>query len=106
MQTGRLDKRIVIQSVVVTPDATGEPISVYSTLATVWAFRVSQSPKEIYNAGMQRVAEEIAMWQIRYRTDVNVLMRVLHAGKVYDIKGITEIGRKEGLTLITEAIVV
>jgi SPP1 family predicted phage head-tail adaptor len=104
MQTGRLDKRIVIQSVVITPDATGEPISVYSTLATVWAFQQSQSAKEIYNAGMQRVAEEISIWNIRYRSDITVLMRVVHNSKVYDIKGISEIGRKDGLMLITEAI--
>jgi head-tail adaptor len=41
-------------------------------------------------------------WTVRYRSDVDTTMRIMHDSTYYYIVGIVQIGRKEGLLLITE----
>jgi SPP1 family predicted phage head-tail adaptor len=52
---------------------------------------------------MQTVAEVDTRFKIHYRTDVSPLDRVVCAGTTYDVKGVLEIGRREGWEIYATA---
>ena len=100
LDIGKLDRRVTIEQRTDTRDDFGEPIPAWSTLATVWAGKVSEEGSERFE-GEQRHATRRVVWRIRHRTDVTEAMRILFDGDHYDITAITEIGRKEGLQIET-----
>ena len=48
------------------------------------------------------MATVVTEWTIRHRTDVTAAMRVKYGNDFYYITGIRELGRREGLVLLTE----
>lgn len=87
MQAGRLRQQITIQQRAIVPDATGQPVEQWSTLATVPANVRMLSGSERYTpAAGQQVARNAYRVQIRYRSDVTPLNRILHGAKVLDIE--------------------
>ena len=102
MNAGTLDRRITIQQRTDARDAAGEPIPTWSTLAEVWAKLESLQPYELAATQLTQ-AEKPVRFYIRHRTDVDETMRVSWDGEEWDIEGISEIGRREGLALICKA---
>ena len=97
---GRMNERIVIQSVTESRSASGQVNKSWLTFATVWAAveykRVGTDEKEI-------VARETAIgnveFTVRYRTDLNEKMRISFNSKVYDIERILPEQEKQFMIL-------
>lgn len=102
MNIGKLDRRIALQVVTTTRDAWNHPTESWATVATVWATKTPRQATEPTEAS-QVVALEVVHWYIRYRDDVAAgTHRVKWGAVVYDITGVQELGRRDGLRLITE----
>ncbi len=104
MNAGKLDRRITIQSRVETQDNSGYPSQTTSVLATVWARVETLRGREPFQ-GEQFNAQQITVFTIRYRSDVEPTMQIAFEGEAYDIQSVSEIGRREGLSISTLALV-
>jgi SPP1 family predicted phage head-tail adaptor len=102
MRAGRLDRRIIIQQNTPTRSATGAEDWAWTELDTVWASAKPAGGREFIGAD-QVIAEQRMIFRIRYRSDVTAKMRVSWDGKLFDIRATAEIGRQEGLELLTVA---
>ena len=101
MNIGRLDRYITLQSVSTSVDAYGQPVESFSTLASVWAKIEYKSEVEKFENEKLRSVSSID-FTIRYRTDITEQMRISYDSNTYQITGIAEIGRGEGLKLKTK----
>ena len=102
MRAGRLDRRIEIQVNSPTLNGVGEEIENWNTLYNLWAEVIPVRGTERY-ASDQDAAVIEEKFKIRYVTGVTPLNRILYNGKTYDIKGVLELGRREGLELHAKA---
>lgn len=104
MRSGYLDRRATLQHQVLTPNATtGEKEVSYADYATVWAGKRDIRGREFF-AAQQVNSDTTTLWQIRHRTDVKATDRIVVEGLSYDINGIAEIGRRDGLELQATAV--
>lgn len=87
MQAGRLNRRCVLQTPSTATDEIGQPIPGWTDVATVWADIRMKSGLEAIKAGAV-VSTVQASIRIRYRSDVNAGMRVVHNLVAYDIKAV------------------
>ena len=101
MNIGRLDRYIVIQSVSTAVDSFGQAIETFGTLASVWAKIEYKSEVEKFENEQLKAVSSID-FTIRYRTDITEMMRISYDSNIYQIIGISEIGRGEGLKLKTK----
>lgn len=102
MNIGRMDRRITLQSLSVTRDEWNHPAETWTNLATIWATKTSRRSTDPTEA-KQVVALNVVDWYVRHRTDVKADMRLTDAdGLIYYITGVEEVGRKQGLKIITE----
>ena len=111
IDTGKLDKRVRLERATVTEDARGAEVKTWAPLKTVWAQRMQQRPFEAWRAGGTAAELETA-WRIRWGSEWGDLspqdrlrFPATDAGAVYEIIGVTEIGRREGLEIVTKALV-
>ncbi len=103
MQAGGLDRRVeVLVREELRDPLSGEPREVWARLAEVWA-EVLPGPGSERYGDQQRVATNATRFRIRYRDDVTPLNRLRYRGREYDIHGVQEIGRREGLEVLAEA---
>lgn len=106
MRAGRLDRRVTIEQLTETQNGVGETIKTWSTLATLWAERVPQGVVQKYNT-QQQYAEVTAVFRIRWFPHASAispeLHRVVYRDRVYDVHGTEEIGRRDGLMILTAA---
>lgn len=104
MRAGALDRQIELRHVTLTRDATtGEESKSWpAAYATVWASKRDVRGREFF-AAQQMNAELTTVWQIRYRADVKRTDQIVADGAVYNIVGISEIGRRVGLEIQTTA---
>lgn len=112
MRAGRLDRRITIQRKVITLSDSGEPIKHWGTLAERSASMTPVRGDERFN-DPQFIAEEQIEFRVRYSSvlsDLNPLDRVIYPSlvsgaalvrRIHDILAVHEIGRREGLQIIT-----
>lgn len=101
MIPGRMDKKIIIQEFSEDSpsyDSYGAPSGLWETYATVWAEKVDQKGREFFSSGV--VAEGTSIFRIRYDSGVTTKMRISYDSEYWDIKSITEIGRRNGIELI------
>lgn len=101
---GKLDRRIRIEEKVKTENTYGEELFTWQTLAECWAGKVERLGKEAFEAD-RLTASSSTTWQVRYRTDVKTEMRIVEisTGREYEILSTAEIGRKQGLYILTES---
>ena len=92
MRAGRLNKRITIQSPATGQDATGEPTTGWTDVATVWASIVDVSGREYVAAGGTQNAAQTKV-TIRKRSGITPAMRVVHGATVFNIEAALEQGR-------------
>jgi len=96
MQSGKLDRRITLQTLTVGRDSYGGKTETWTDLATVWAQATPWQGREAVAAD-QVIAQAEMRFQIRYRADFDQKARIQYAGAAWDIIRIDEIGRREGL---------
>ncbi len=104
MNIGRMDRRITLKTPTLTKNAIGESLKTYSTLDVVWAsikFPSGMAMNEGEEAGIEKAIKPVE-FSIRFRTDVDETVNVYYQSKTYEVKRVVEIGRRDGLRLITE----
>lgn len=105
MDAGKLDRRISIQRYGISYNADNEPIEGFTDLATVWASVQYASDGEKARAGevAATVSVRFQTWWSTAVSTVNPKDRVAYDGKVFDIVGVKELGRREGLEISAAA---
>lgn len=104
MQAGRLNRRCVLQTPSTATDEIGQPIPGWTDVATVWGDIRMKSGLESIKAGAQ-VSVVAASIRIRYRSDVNAGMRVVHNLVAYEIKAkLPDVSGREFLDLVCEVV--
>lgn len=100
---GQLDRRVRIERKVITRDQQyRSQVVSWVTLATVWAQVLESSTAASSNPGEGEAVNAYARptrIRMRYRGDVDTTMRVNLGGRLYQINGTAELGRRDGLEL-------
>ena len=104
MIISKLDRRIALETNTPSQDTYGDPIESWGALDTVWAEKLTSKAFEKFTGEKLAGFHQIA-WMIRHRTDVDNLARVVYDNINYEVLGVTEVGRKKGLILTTEAVI-
>jgi len=102
LNIGKMDRRIAIERVTRVKVA-GEVVPTWTTLATVWAEVVQQTAGEFFT-GYGEAETGSVIFRVRYRPGITTKDRVTYDGAAYDLKEITEIGRRDALELRGEVI--
>lgn len=98
---GELDRAIVLQVSTSTQDESGDPIVTWADEETIWAQWLPAGTREAYLA-QQRLAAHIDGVLRVYDLDTRPTpdrYRVVFDGRAFDIQGVTEMGRGDGLEL-------
>lgn len=101
MNIGELDRQIEIQQITTAKDSWNYDVETKTTLATVWAKKVERLAGELIGES-QLVSQNRVDWVIRHRTDITATMTLVYGTDEYEIRGIKELGRKEGLLIHSE----
>ena len=96
MNSGKLDKRILIETPSEGRDDYGQEVRTWSTFASMWAGIKLNIGKESFETS-EKVKERVVDFKIRWRTDLNNEMRILYNSNYYEIEDIVELGREDGL---------
>ena len=86
---GELNQRVTIQRANVVVNSYGEEITTWVTLATTWA-AVRNVPQREPFAADQFVSVVTTAFTLRFRSDVTAKMRVVNAGKIYEIDSVAD----------------
>jgi SPP1 family predicted phage head-tail adaptor len=104
VKAGQLDRRVQLLRRTITRGTGGEALEAYADAGTEWAARLPLTAREIErDAATQGQAE--VKFRIRHRADVKAEWRCVCEGVTYDITGIEELGRREGLHLFARGAV-
>ncbi|WEJ14222.1 phage head closure protein [Sinorhizobium prairiense] len=98
LNIGKLDRRISIERETETVKPSGSVAKAWATVATVWAEIVQQTASE-FLTGFGEAENGTMIFRVRWIPGLTTADRVTYAGKVYDLKEITELGRRDGLEL-------
>lgn len=103
MRAGELDRRVTVEFRTKGTSSSGEPTETWGSAEAIWAGVRPLSGREYYSAlAAQVVAEETLIFRLRWRSDVrpgNARIKY-DAGdgeRIYNIRRVAEIGRREGL---------
>ncbi|RUY31699.1 head-tail adaptor protein [Mesorhizobium sp. M7A.F.Ca.US.001.04.1.1] len=98
MRAGKLDRIIAIERKTETVSPTGAVVTAWLNIATVRAEIVTQSASEFLTRFGEAESGTI-VFRVRYLAGITTADRVTYSGQVYDLKEVTEIGRRRGLEL-------
>jgi len=98
MRAGKLDRNITLERVSSGLDDYGNPVEVWSELATLRA-QVLQASTEEFIRAFGGSSEAVVIFRTRYLDGITLADRVLYEGKPYELKELKEIGRRRGLEL-------
>lgn len=105
LAAGKLDRRVTIQRYGISYNGNNEPIEAWTDLDTVWASVEYASDGEKVRAASVGATISVR-FQVRYSStvrDVNPKDRVSFEGKLFDIAGVKELARREGLEISAAA---
>jgi SPP1 family predicted phage head-tail adaptor len=100
MKAGALSERVAILRKTTAQDAVGQPITTWSTLATIWAEANEMRAREFFEAAGRQV-EVTTRFRMRY-TDLAYEDRLQWDGHQYEPIQIIKIGRKHGLEILAK----
>src|SRR4051812_11426946 len=105
-KTGDRDRKITIEAVTKGKSTGGAPTETWTTLCTPWAKVRSLTGREYYAAiAAQVVAQEMLAFDIRFRSDVRPsTARVQYQGRIYNIRRVEEVGRKDSLVVYADTV--
>jgi SPP1 family predicted phage head-tail adaptor len=109
--SGARDRLVTIQALTEGKGDSNFPVDTWEDLAEVWAHKEDASARERFSfTANQETAPYDTRWTIPFMdamdpelVNVRKARRLIVKGRVHDIVGATEIGRREGLELQTLA---
>ena len=103
MRAGRLDRRVQLSTRSVVRGPTGEAVEQWSPPRERWA-EVTLLGASERRQSEQMLATRTATFRLRWERDlVGAQSRLVYDGYVWDVRGVKELGRREGLELMAEA---
>lgn len=107
---GAMDREVVIQQLAESAGSSGFPVETWTSLGEPeWMEKLSTTGGERFVAA-QSAAQVQTRWRMYWRedmdpdsVDVQKKRRLLYQGRIYDITGVIETGRREGIELMTMA---
>lgn len=96
-----LNRRVTVERRSATSGSWGDEYT-WSDLRTVWAGVKYDAADEEFAAG-QAYARRVVTFTLRFTSDLTALDRLRCEGATYEIKGIKEIGFREGIEVKAEA---
>jgi len=106
LSAGALDREITLQTATVsTDDTTGQEVQSWDDEETIWAQWLPGSARELWQARQIDATIEggYVVYDMSSRPTPEVNRIIGHDGRTYDLKGVTEMGRGEGLLLAVAA---
>lgn len=103
MKPGRMDRHITVQQLTAdspAQDSYGTPSESWGTYKKMWAEKRDTGGTESY-MGKALQAEITTVWRVWYDSGITHKMRIYYNDEGYDIVAINELGRKEGLEIMT-----
>jgi SPP1 family predicted phage head-tail adaptor len=101
---GKLDRRVIIQSLGTGVDAAGQEIKTVTNVVTVWmGFREDQGKGGERFIAQQVVGRAVLTFITRWRSGVTVKHVLFYDNKTWDIHDVREIGRRGGLEIDASA---
>lgn len=106
MRAGRIDRLVTIQETSENENDYNDPRDVswndLSSDPRVMAEKLPMRGNEAPESGKEKASATVR-WKIRYREDLDAEMRLVHNSKeYYFVEPPRELGRREGLEIITE----
>jgi len=111
MRAGPLDRRVVIEKKAPAQDGTGEEVDTWApVIATgdhaVWMGKRDVRAGERF-AAQQTVAEIDTVFTARWAPGFDEIQpdthRLVYRGRVYNVQGVTELGRRDGIEIACAA---
>jgi SPP1 family predicted phage head-tail adaptor len=90
IHSGMLQNRVVIQRMTLTPDGHGGGHQTWALLGNTWAYIIPASGWETLKS-MQLETPITHTIYMRYRTDIKARDRIIHRGRVFNIRSIIDI---------------
>lgn len=108
MEPGERDRAVLIQQLAESDGVSGFPVETWTTLhACVWMRKLELQQKERFVAG-QLSSPATCQWELPYLADMDPELvdvtkkrRLVSQGRVYDITSGSQIGRRDGIELLT-----
>lgn len=102
ISSGKMDKRITVQQLVLTQDQYGATSQNWVDVASMWAHVWDTSTSHAFISDKQTSAVTTKV-RIRWRDDIKPYMRVVFRNEFYEITGVLDpSGRREYLELMTQ----
>jgi SPP1 family predicted phage head-tail adaptor len=109
MEPGERDRFVMLQQKAEASGTSGFPVETWSNLGGVWMSKADIRGMERLQA-MQMSAKYDTRWEMAYLAsmdpelvDVPNLRRLVYQGRTYDIVSASQIGRREGVEVMTIA---
>lgn len=102
MLAGRLDREVDILESAGSQDDTGDDRRTWSVVATIWAEKQDLAGKTFF-AARQDNSEITTRFRMRWRTGLSADNRLRYDGVDYEIVSVAELGRRDGLEVMTRA---
>lgn len=102
IRAGALREVVTLQRPVETRDAAGGVVTTWQTIDTLPAAVITMRGQEALRAAAMQ-ADHVVRFQLRWRDGVTPAMRLLWAGREYDIRDLDESLRDRGELWITAA---
>lgn len=103
MRAGSFDRMITVEreTPTGTSDSLGQPVKAWRPLWKAWAAILHKTEDEAF-AAQQRYAKRVVTFSTYWNDDLKETDRVSCDGRTYCVKGIREIGFREGLEIAAE----
>lgn len=105
INSGNLDREVTVQRVSISQSDSGMQVKTWGGDVTVWAEWLPAGTREAWQA-QQRLSSYVDGVLVTYDMTPRPMpetTRILFDGRIFDVKGWTEIGRKEGLEIAVVA---
>jgi head-tail adaptor len=110
LDAGERDRAVTVQQLTDSTGTSGFPVETWTTLASpVWMRKLDLGIRERFMTAQLAAAVD-TQWEMGYRADmdpelvdVTKVRRLVYQGRIHDITSADEIGRREGISLLTIA---
>jgi head-tail adaptor len=105
LPAGQLDRRVdVLREIASGPDVLNAPVTTWQAVRSAWAQKVAKAESEQFDPKTNvRFVSRVVTFRMRWFADIAETDRLSSEGIEYDIKGIHELGRREGIEVTAEA---